>query len=530
MPVDPYSGFLGYPEMSTGSIILSTLNARYSHPSLGLRYLKANMGELSPQTVLREFLIQDDPLKVAEELLELQAAIVGFSISIWNITQTLKVITILKQIAPTLHIVTGGPELRYADSPPPGVDVLIRGEGELLFPEICRRLLAGETPGPVVDAGIPNLQEINLPYSEYSDEDLAQRIIYVESSRGCPFRCEFCLSAREEKVRSFNLDRLLPAFEKLIDRGCRSFKFIDRTFNLDWNSCERILNFFFGHWPRTGDGKLVPPANTRQVGQGAKRNESFFLHFEVVPDRFDDRLLASLARFPAGGIQLEMGVQTLNPAVGERISRKVNPDTTALNLRRIKTQTGVHVHADLIIGLPGEDSDGFSRSYDKLRGMGPDEIQIGILKLLPGAPIVRHVENYRMLFNPQPPYEVLQTDCISFPEMQRLKRLARYHDAFVNSGKFSGAMAIIMDSGESAFRSFGDFSVWVYRNTGQDYAISQNRQYALVLEYLLTEKGLTTERATEVLKNDFLKNGNPRYLPEVLRTRGVLDNRRKTFG
>ncbi len=506
--------------MSDTSIVIAVLNARYSHTALGVRYLLANMGDLRPLTLLKEFLIQDDLLREAEEILSVNPKIVALSVSIWNASPTAALIALLKRINPELSIIIGGPEVRWAEEPKYGADVLVRGEGELVFPDICSRLLRGEDVPAVVDGGLPDLDALTLPYDDYSDEDLRQRIIYVESSRGCPFSCEFCLSSREKSVRSFKLDKLLEAFGRLIDRGCRGFKFIDRTFNLDIDSCTRILDFFFQRWPREDSGALVSPLASRQAALGVKRGKSFFLHFEVVPDRFDERLLKSLSRFPAGGIQLEMGIQTLNPEIGSLISRKVDADAAARSLKLIRGRTGAHVHADLIIGLPGEDEKGFAGSFDALRSMHPDEIQIGILKLLPGAPIARHIEEYRLVFNPRPPYDILSSSVIPFARMQQLKRLAKYYDIFVNSGKFTAAMELIMDSGEcgnSAFFNFDQFSLWLYSASGQDHGISQQRQYALVLDYLSTVKGMLQKDAGNILAADFLRLGNERYLPECLR-------------
>jgi len=507
--------------MNNMPIIIAVLNARYSHTALGVRYLLANMGALRPQTLLKEFLIQDDLLRVAEEILSENPKIVALSISIWNATPTARLIALLKRIKSEIRIIIGGPEVRWAEVPMYGADVLVRGEGETVFPDICGKLLKGEEVPAIIDGGLPELDSLVLPYDEYSDDDLKQRIIYVESSRGCPFSCEFCLSSREKSVRSFNLDRLLPAFDRLISRGCRGFKFIDRTFNLDIESCTRILDFFYQRWPREDSGALVSPAATRQVGLGADRGISFFLHFEVVPDRFDERLLKSLSRFPAGGVQLEMGVQTLNPEIGSLISRKVDSGITAKNLKLIRGRTGAHVHADLIIGLPGEDEKGFAESFDALRDMHPHEIQIGILKLLPGAPIARHVEEYKLVFNPEPPYDILSSSCISFSRMQQLKRLAKYYDIFVNSGKFNSAMELVMGSGEcgsSAFFGFDNFSAWLYSTTAQDHAISQQRQYALVLDFLIERLEITQKDAGKTLVRDFLILGIERYLPECLRS------------
>ena len=498
-------------------IVLAALNARYGHAALGPRCLLANMGELKSRTVLEEFLIGDPPQRIVERILHHRPRIVGFSIAIWNAEPTGKCIALLRRLDPGIRIVVGGPELRWAEEAPPGADVLIRGEGEVVFPEVCAALLDGRSVESRIDGAHPDLSEIELPYREYRDEDVRQRIISVEASRGCPFGCEFCLSSRETSVRPVPLDRLLPALDELIRRGARGFKFIDRTFNLDLESCRRILDFFHEHWPRNADGTLVSPLSRRQAALGSDRGESFFLHFEVVPDRFDSALITSLARFPAGGVQLEIGVQTLDGEVGRRISRRVDPAATEKNIRALKDRTGVHIHADLIAGLPGEGIDGLARSYDALRAMGPDEIQIGILKLLPGAPIIRHSEAFGMVFNPDPPYDVLETDRIPFRRMQQLKRLARCHEMFVNSGKFRDAMGRVMDDAPSAFEAFAEFSTWAWERTGREHGISQNRQYALVLDYLCENRGRDRTEAARTLIEDYRRIGRDRYLPEDLR-------------
>ena len=355
------------------SIVLVSINARYSHAALGVRCLMANLEELRDSAVLEEFVIQDNPRRIAEQILVHNPRIVGISLAIWNRSTAEQTMAILKAVAPEIDIIVGGPEVRWAEECPDDADYLIRGEGETAFRELCRRLLGPGEKGVhrnrVIDGGLPDLDSIRFPFDEYSDEDLSQRIISVETSRGCPFNCEFCLSSREKSVRRFNPDALLEEFARLLDRGCRGFKFIDRTFNLDLAACRRLLDFFHERWPRDGAGALVAPRSTRQVSQGTDRNDSLFLHFEVVPDRFDDRLIDSLARFPAGGIQLEMGIQTLDEETGRRIGRPVDTDAAAANIRALKERTGVHIHADLIMGLPGEDEAGIARSFDRLWAM-----------------------------------------------------------------------------------------------------------------------------------------------------------------
>ena len=256
--------------------------------------------------------------------------------------------------------------------------------------------------------------------------------------------------------------------------------------------------------------------DSRQASPNARRGKSFFLHFETVPDRFDANLIESLARFPAGGIQLEMGIQTLNASVGERISRKVDRKTAENNIRELKKASGVHIHADLIAGLPGESVEGFAQSFNLLRDMQPDEIQIGILKLLPGAPIARYRQVFQMVFSPKPPYEVIQTDRISFFQMQEMKRFARYYDIFVNPGRFLKTMNQLMAPASSAFRAFADFSNWLWTTLGREYAISLARQYELVLEYNRQVLGHDEKGVGAVLVEDYLRKGVARHLPVCL--------------
>ena len=502
---------------TTHNILLVVLNARYSHPALGVRCLLANMGNLRSETALEEFLIGDDPQLILENILRHRPQVVGFSLSIWNVQPTSRVMALLRRVAPEIRIIAGGPEVRWAQEPPLHVDTVIRGEGETVFPELCKSFLNGDTPPPVVDGGLPNLEELNLPYNEYTDEDLSRRITYVETARGCPFGCEFCLSSRETHVREFSLERMLPVFDNLLERGCRTFKFIDRTFNRNLRSCEQLLDFFYSRWPRDAHGNLIGPGSGRQMDKSAENRTGLFLHFEVVPDRFDERIVESLARFPAGGVQLEVGVQTLDPEAGERIGRRINVSATRRSLSLLSGKTEVHIHADLIAGLPGEDAEDFERSFNGLREMCPGEIQLGILKLLPGAPLARHVEPYKMVFNPEPPYDVLQTDRIPFERMQELKRLARYYEMFSNSGKFFRGMQELMDGESSAFAAFDAFSAWLWKRFGRAHAIGLPKQYEALHDYLSTERNLGTRRAGILLAADYLSTARERYMPERLR-------------
>ncbi|HET6425405.1 MAG TPA: radical SAM protein, partial [Planctomycetaceae bacterium] len=379
-------------------IVLATLNAKYPHAAFGLRYLFANMGELQSQTVLREFTIQQSPLEMVEALLREEPCIIGFGVYIWNVEPTTAVVSALKRLRPDVTIVLGGPEVSFADDAPPVCDLadyVITGEADFAFAALCRDLRNGK---PQLQKWIHpptlNLAELALPYELYTDDDLAHRVLYVEASRGCPFTCEFCLSALDIPVRQFPLESFLAAMQRLLDRGARTFKFVDRTFNLNLRVSRAILEFF---WEQYTPG--------------------MFLHFEMIPDRFPEALRELVTRFPPGAIQFEVGIQTWNDDVAVLISRKQDNAAAEGNLRWLREQTGVHVHADLIVGLPGEDRKSFAAGFDRLVALRPQEIQVGILKRLRGTPIIRHDAQYQMIYSEEPPYEILQTADIPFDEM-----------------------------------------------------------------------------------------------------------------
>ena len=482
--------------MAATDILLCTLNARFSHAAMGLRYLLANLGELAPRAAIHEFTIHDQPAQIVERLLAQSPRIVGFGVYIWNLHETRRVIGILKKVAPDIQVVIGGPEVSHEHAGEPLVamaDVLITGEADLTFRQVCADLLAGTPVPKVVDSPKPDLATVALPYHLYSDADLAHRLIYVEASRGCPFTCEFCLSSIENGVRTFPLEAFLQAMGDLLTRGCRTFKFVDRTFNLSPRIAAAILEFFLERW-----------------------RDNLFLHFELVPDRLPDAVKALIGRFPADAVQFEIGIQSFTPAVGELISRRMDRGRTEANFRWLRANTGVHIHADLIIGLPGETLETFAASYDALHHLDPQEIQVGILKLLKGTPLGRHREAFAMRYNAEPPYDLLASRDFAFPTMQRLKRFAKYHELFVNSGKYRGGIARVMATQASPFAALLALSDWLWSTTGQEHAFSQVRQYELLHAYLLSV-GVPAEEATTTLAKDFLVTGARKYLPEILR-------------
>jgi len=457
------------------SILLSTLNARYTHASLGLRYLLANMGALQAQTRIQEFVIGAKTTELVERILAAKPRILGLGVYIWNVEETTRLVAMLKRVAPELMIVLGGPEVSHETNEQQIVqlaDYVVTGWGDVTFPKLCGEILNGPKPLMKVHAGVqPPMAEIAMPYSLYSDVDIAHRTLYVEASRGCPFKCEFCLSALDKTAWPFNIDTFLAEMESLHARGARLFKFVDRTFNLNIKTSLKIMQFFLD--------KLA-----------ANPDDPVFAHFELVPDHLPDALKEGIQKFPPGALQFEIGIQSFNPTVQGHISRKQDNQKAADNIRWLCEHSDVHMHVDLIAGLPGETVESFGEGFDKLWALGPHEIQFGILKRLRGTPIIRHTAEFGMVFDPHPPYTILANRDIDFPTMQRLVRFARYWDLVANSGRFTHTTPVLL--GDQPFKRFMAFSDWLYANTDATHRIALDRLAALVGRYL-REGGLTED-------------------------------------
>jgi hypothetical protein len=354
-------------------------------------------------------------------------------------------------------------------------------------------LIAGERPAQRLIAGEqPPLSALALPYEQYTDEDVRQRFIYVEASRGCPYKCEFCLSSLDKTAWAFDLDPFLAALARLHERGARHFRFVDRTFNLKVATSVRILEFFL-----------------------ERMDERLFVHFEVIPDHLPDKLKEAIARFPAGALQFEVGIQTWNLEVQALISRRQDNDAAAANLLWLRQHSNALIHADLIAGLPGEDLASFARGFDKLYALQPHEIQVGILKRLRGTPIARHTDAFRMRYNPDPPYNILATDRIDFDDMQRIARFARYWEMLGNAGRFRQTLPLLL--ADAPFARFMRFADWLFAKTRQTHAIALERLYDFVFEFLTQELGLETARVRDLLFADYASTG-ARGKPEFARS------------
>jgi hypothetical protein len=287
----------------------------------------------------------------------------------------------------------------------------------------------------------------------------------------------------EIPVRQFPLEDFLRAMQSLLDRGARQFKFVDRTVNLNLKVSRAILEFFRDRY-----------------------EPGLFLHFEMIPDRLPESLRGIIAEFPPGVLQFEVGIQTFDPIVSNRISRRQDVASLEDNLNFLREHTGVHVHADLIVGLPGEDLATFAKGFNRLVTLQPQEIQVGMLKRLRGTPIIRHDEEWQMIYSPHPPYEVLRTRDIDVGMMARLRRFAKFWDVVANSGNFVESTPLLWEHTEP-FAGVLAFSDWLYDHEKRTHGLSLIRLMERLLEFLTEEGAVPAAQVAERLWQDYQRGG-----------------------
>jgi hypothetical protein len=466
-------------------ILLVAVNARFSHCAFAARSLAANLGPLAACARILETDLDISPLQLATQVAEARPRVAGFSVYLWNVRLIEAAARILRAVAPDIRLVAGGPELTPGYAQAGLFDAVIIGEGESAFRAFCERTLeSGAAPAspaqPLLHTPPPeDPATLALPYSLYTDADLAQRTVYVESSRGCPYPCGYCTSAGTG-LRLFPLERLLPAFGALWRRGLRRFKFLDRTFNAHAAHACAVLDFFLG--------RVTP--DTR-------------LHFEINADRLQDEVAARIAAFPAGALHLEAGIQTLIPAVAAAAGRSPDTARTLAALRFLTRETGAAVHADLIFGLPGETEDSFARGFNELvAACDPPELQVNLLKGLPGTRFAREADRLGLVFSAEPPYELLRSDAMDFGALARLQRVARTWELVHNRGRFPRAVRALRDAAAGdLFASYRRLAERLHAEEGKLFAIGLPR-LAHHLRAHLAECGASADEAARLVAAD----------------------------
>lgn len=417
--------------------VLATLHSKFIHASLALPCLAAyaaNDGDCG-EVRLREFTVHEPKEQVLAALLAEEPQVIAFSVYLWNRRQTLELADALAIARPGLRVVLGGPEVSF-DGPElfaahPGISALVHGEGEIPLrgllaawgreeepfgvPRLTWRTADGLARGPEAPP-LADLDEIPSPFS-LGLADLSRGVVYLETSRGCPYACAFCMSALDERVRSFSLARIEADLGLLMARGVPKIKLVDRTFNYDAGRARQIWKFIL------------------------ERNQGSSFHFEIGAHLLTDDDLRLLETVPPGMFRFEIGVQSTLPETLAAIGRHAPLQRLEENVRRLRTAGNIHLHLDLIAGLPGEGYRDFLASVDRVAALGPDHLQIEPVKLLPGSPLRGEAAALGIRFDPHPPYTVLATPQLTFAELQRLAGISRLLDLTLNSGRGAGFLA-----------------------------------------------------------------------------------------
>ena len=426
-------------------ILFTAVNSKFVHSNLAVRYLKAFTKDMDYEGKIREFSINDREEKILEEIIKEKPDVVAFSTYIWNVEMISRLSELIKRVNPNIEILYGGPEVSYDSMiylKENVGDYVIEGEGEQTFREFVSyklgeidlktiRGLVYKENGEVKFNGkrpLMSMDDLVFPYEE--DEDLENKIVYYEASRGCPFNCKYCLSSTVHGVRFHSIERVLDELKYFIDKKVRLVKFVDRTFNCNHK-------FSMAIW------KFLIDSNTDTQ-----------FHFEISADILKDEEIELLRNTQEGKFQFEVGVQTTNDEVLRNINRFVNFSDIKEKVCELLSIRNIKQHLDLIAGLPGENYESFKKSFNDVHSIKPEEIQLGFLKLLKGSSMREEGDNYGMKYSPYPPYEILSTDKISYEELIDLKKVEHMVDKYYNSQKFNNILNFFYDKFETSFDFF----------------------------------------------------------------------------
>lgn len=492
-------------------VILTTLNAKYTHSSLALRYLKEYCKPVC-EVEIKEFSINNGILDILSQIFQTKPDTVGFACYIWNIEMTIKLANLLKKVLPNITIICGGPEVSYQPEEflkeNESVDYIIQGEGEETLYHLLAQLKLGKRiedipaltyynqKNEMVSSHaivVENLDTIPFPYHDKEMAELKDKIIYYESSRGCPFSCQYCLSSATQGVRFFSINRVLDELRFFIRHDVRQVKFVDRTFNAKKSHYMQILKFL--------------------VGQDCKTN----FHFEIAADLLDDEVLDVLALMPVGRVQLEIGVQSTNKVTLDKICRNNNWDKIVYNVTRILVFNNIHLHLDLIIGLPNEDYESFQKSFNDVYSLKPHMLQIGFLKLLKGSGISLNRRQHEYVFMDTAPYQVLANKYMSYEEVRKLHILEEIFEQYYNSGRFRNATQLLIDLKDgNAFRFYDTLTEYWQERGFHLIAHTTKSLYKYLYEFCEEKYPEKAELLKEILKFDALLSDKAGIRPDFL--------------
>lgn len=498
-------------------IILAALNAKFIHSNLALRYLsRFQDNDKKHHIITREFTINQRPDFIVEELFRMQPDVILFSAYIWNVETLRQLCPLLKKVMPDCIIGFGGPEVSYESESflrdNPAVDLVQRGEGELVFTKLLEHWDTG-VPASLEEIGsltfrkdgeiISTLQEEPLDLAllpfPYEDDfsDVQNQIIYYESSRGCPYQCGYCLSSVEQGVRFVPLEKVLPDLQKFLDAKVPQVKFIDRTFNCRKSHAMAIWKYLHEH-----------------------DNGVTNFHFEITADIIDQEAIDFLKTVRKGLFQFEIGVQSTNPHTIHAINRNVNFDKLSGIVKQIKAGGNIHQHLDLIAGLPHEDYASFGRSFNDVYALEPEQLQLGFLKVLKGSMLHQKQKEYEIVYHDTAPYEVMTTHMLPYADTLRLKYIEEMVETYYNSGKFLHTLAYLVPLYESPFAFYEALSQFWLSEGCQYKALSKIGLCDVLWDFVQKNEKVDKIRFQWAMKFDIALHEKPKKLPQWLRVGG----------
>jgi len=481
------------------NITLIALNSKFIHSNLAVRYIRSYLNKKDITANILEFSINDSFDKIIKHIYLTNSKVLAFSCYIWNWELIMKLGPSLKKIMPDSIIVLGGPEVSYdvesTMKSNPWIDYIIFGEGEETFYQFAYHLLKDEdytnidglayrSNGTIyvnnARSPIANLDEIPFPYDNFND--LENRIIYYETSRGCPFKCQYCLSSIEPGVRYFSMDRVYRDIAAFISNNVKQVKLVDRTFNCNKKRCIEIMEYILS------------------------RNGTTNFHFEISAKLIDSDFLNTVKKAPKGVFQFEIGIQSTNENTLEEIERNESFKDIRDNISKIIELGNCHIHLDLIAGLPYEDIRSLEKSFNDVYSLKPHMLQLGFLKLLRGSKLRMDADKHGILYNQHPPYEVLSTKWLSYYDILDLKVIEELVEIFNNSGRFTKSLEYLMkEHYRSPFVFFKELGRFYLDNAALDMPLKISEHYELLYQFV-SQKTKVAPIFNELIKFDFFKS------------------------
>lgn len=497
-------------------ILLAACNAKYIHSNPAVYDLRAFASEYKEHILLGEYTINQTKDEILKEIYRSGAEVVCFSCYIWNISFVRELIFDLKKILPGTAFWVGGPEVSFdAENflkEMPQVTGVMVGEGEETFLELARyyiekkgtladiRGIAFRENGEIFHNGWREVMDLSrVPFAYEQTEDFANRIIYYESSRGCPFSCSYCLSSIDKKLRFRNLELVKKELQFFLDKKVPQVKFVDRTFNCKHDHAMEIWKYILEH-----------------------DNGVTNFHFEISADLLREEELKLMSRMRPGLIQLEIGVQSTNPDTIRAIHRNMDLKKLEASVARVKSFGNIHQHLDLIAGLPCEDYESFRRSFEQVYRMKPDQLQLGFLKVLKGSSMYHEAQKYEILYKEKEPYEVLSTAWLSYEDILKLKMVESMVEVYYNSGQFRKTLSWIETFYQEMFSFYESLGAYYEEKGYEEISHSRLRRYEILLEFLKEKTQLPVNTASQHMVYDL-------YLREKLKKRPVFAMDQKPY-